>query len=130
MITAPPAAVSTSATVAPAGPVPTITASQSRSATVRHLLVGPPAGLDVTGETDGGPSLAAPVAAVDRVPVQRLAGVLEHLVAERLVARVEPALLLGRRHRGEVVAERGEARPVQLLQAGHRTVELAFGDAA
>src|SRR4051812_14981769 len=93
MITDHPAAVSTSATVAPAGPVPTITASQSRSATVRHLVVGPPAGLDVTGEPDGGPSLAVPVAAVDRVPVQRLAGVLEHLVAEGLVAPVEPALL-------------------------------------
>src|SRR6478752_7695655 len=128
MITDHPAAVSTSATVAPPGPVPTITASQSRSVTVCHLVVGPAAWLGVAGEADGCPSLAVPVAAVDRVAVDRLAGVLEHLVPERRVALVESSLLLVGWGGHEVVAQRSETVAIHGLQSDHRTVELALGD--
>src|SRR5438309_2118153 len=70
-----PAPVSTSAAVAPAGPVPTTTASQSRgSGTPGHLVVGVAARLHVTFETDGAPTRAVAIAAVLGHAERRSAG--------------------------------------------------------
>src|SRR5512135_1290038 len=73
MITERPAAVRTSADVDPAGPVPTITTSQSRSVTAAHLFVGVAAGLDVAGVVDRDPTQAVTVAAVLGCAVRALA---------------------------------------------------------
>src|SRR6266536_431644 len=125
-ITDQPAAVSTSAAVAPPGPLPTTTASQSRSVTTADLLVRVAAWLHVTREPDRLPAGEAAVAAVlgravralTRVPVQQL---LE------LGSGVEPLVLLLCGECGEAGAERGDAVAVLLLPALHRAVELALG---
>src|SRR4051794_14137445 len=124
MMTDHPAAVSTSAAVAPAGPVPTITASHSGTG---DLLVGVPPRLDVAGEADGTPHRAAGVAPVLRCAVEALARVLVEQVAEGRVGR-EAAVLLLAVGGGEVVAERGEPAAVALLQPDDRAVELAGRD--
>src|SRR3954447_9407561 len=112
-ITDHPASVSTSATVAPPGPEPTITASQSRSAIgshrrllpLRHLDVGVATRLDVAGEIDRLPHEAVTVPAVDRIAVQRLARVRVEQRLERGIG-IEAAVLLLAVDRGEVGAER------------------------
>src|SRR5688572_5111231 len=93
------------------------------------LLVGVPARLDVAGELDRLPTEGVAVAAVLGGGVRALAGVL---VEERfeLGGGVESAVLIGRRQRDEVVAERIDAAPVLLLPARDRPVELALGHAA
>src|SRR6185437_8519463 len=72
-----PAAVSTSAAVAPAGPLPMTTASHSwaGSVTAAHLFVGPAARLHVAGEVDRDPPGGAGVAAVLGCAVRAFAGV-------------------------------------------------------
>src|SRR6266508_3481794 len=96
MITDQPAAVSTSAAVAPAGPDPTMTASQSESGTPRDLFVRVTAGLHVTRELDRLPPGEVAVPPVLGRAVRALARVLvEELFELRL--RVESrVLLLGR----------------------------------
>src|SRR5688572_18924230 len=89
-----PAAVRTSATVDPPGPLPTTTASVSRSATAHHLVVGPAPGLHVADEGDGRPPGRGPVAAVDGIAVGPLAGVLVQLPLELGVRRQASVLLL------------------------------------
>src|SRR4051794_6000027 len=133
-ITDHPAAVSTSATVDPPGPDPTITASQSRSAMrthprllpLRHLDVRVAARLDVAGEVDRLPCRAVAVAAVDGIAVERLARVRVEEVLEVGVGVEPPVLLLAVRV-GEVRAQRREAGAVLRLQADNRPVELALG---
>src|SRR5689334_11376115 len=125
MITDQPAPVRTSAAVAPAGPVPTMTASQS--GTAAHLVVGVAARLTVAGELDGIPSREGGVAAVFGRPVRAFAGVRVEERAE-LALRAESPILLGGVDLGEVGAERGDAFAIDLLPAARRAVELAFGD--
>src|SRR5215210_5011322 len=126
-ITDHPAAVSTSAAVAPPGPLPTITASQSRSVTPGHFLVGVTARLHVTREPDRPPAGEVAVAAVLGCAVRALARVLVQQLLERRRG-IEPGVLLLGRQLGEVRAEGGDAVAVLLLPARHRPVELALGD--
>src|SRR3981189_79520 len=72
-ITDHPAAVSTSAAVAPPGPLPTMTASQSYSLTTADFLVGVAPGLHVAREPDRSPARAVAVAAVLGRAVRALA---------------------------------------------------------
>src|SRR6188472_4292821 len=99
MITDQPAPVSTSAAVAPAGPVPTITASQS--GTPAHLVVGVAARLTVTGELDGAPPCEVAIAAVLGRPVRALARVRVEQGAQ-LALCAQPAVLLVAVDLGEV----------------------------
>src|SRR5450432_2170915 len=95
MITDQPASVSTSAAVAPAGPVPMTTASQSwaGSVTAAHLFVGPAAGLHVSGEFDRDPTRTIGVAAVLGRAVRAFARVRVEELA-KLGVGAQPAVLL------------------------------------
>src|SRR6516162_700594 len=124
MITVQPALVSTSAAVAPAGPVPTITALAS--VTAAHFVVGEAAGLGITAEFDGAPAHKIAIAAVLGRAVRAFARVLVEKIAE-LSLRAEPLELLGLVDVAEVGAERGNAVAIDLLPATHRAVEFALG---
>src|SRR3954453_22305823 len=127
MITAQPAPVSTSAAVAPAGPVPMMTASQSRveSVTTADLVVGVAARLGVARELARVPACERAVAAVLGRAVRAFARMFVQ-DATQLALRVEPAVLFATVEIGEVVAERADALAIDLLPAAHRTVELAL----
>src|SRR4051794_12039884 len=127
MTTDQPAPVSTSAAVAPAGPVPTMTAS--RLGTPAHFVVGVAAGLRVAGKLDHAPPVERAVAAVLGWPVCALAGV-DVQDASQFGLRAQSSVLFGRVHIAEVVAERGDAVAVNLLPAAHAPVELTFGPPA
>src|SRR3954469_25463537 len=133
-ITDHPAPVSTSATVDPPGPEPTMTASQSSSAATGdlrlvaagHLVVGVAARLDVTDPPDRVPSREVAVAAVHRIAVHAFAGVLVEQSFEARIA-VEQSVLLLRSDGREVTAERRETVSIPLLEPDDRTVELPLG---
>src|SRR4051812_30766146 len=110
MITDQPAPVRTSAAVAPAGPVPMMTASQSGvdSGTPADFVVRVTTRLGVAGKLDRLPAREITVAAVLGRPVGPFARVLVHDVAQ-LACRVEAAVLLRSVDIGEVVAEQGDA---------------------
>src|SRR5262249_35726606 len=127
-ITDQPAAVRTSAAVAPPGPLPMTTASQSRSVTAGDLFIGVPARLHVAPEADPVPPPLVTVAAVLGCPVRAFARVPVQQLLE-LGHGVEARVLLVRREPDEVGSERGDAVPVLPLPAVHRSVELALGDA-
>src|SRR5437899_12782715 len=100
MITDQPALVSTSAAVAPAGPVPMMTASQScGSVTSADLVVGVAARLYVavptndlpTGEITIAAVLGRAVRAFARVRVQRVAQLSHAAQSSVFVVAVEPA---------------------------------------
>ena len=111
MITDQPASVSTSAAVAPAGPVPMTTASQSRvgSVTAAHLFVGVAAGLHVAGELDRDPARAVGVAAVLGRAVRAFARVRRRRAARNSRVGVQATVLLVAVDVEEVGAERGDA---------------------
>src|SRR5438552_3854 len=121
-----PALVSTSAAVAPAGPVPTTTASQSRgSGTPAHLVVGVAARLHVAFETDGAPTRAVAIAAVLGRAVRALARMdVQHTA--KLALRVQAPILLVAVDLAEVGTERDDAVAVDLLPPPGGTVELSF----
>src|SRR4051812_47448577 len=130
MMTDQPAPVSTSAAVAPAGPLPITTASQSRgSVTPAHLVVGVAAGLHVAFPADRLPAREIRIAAVLRRTVRTFACVLvQHRSQFRL--RVQATVLFERVERGEVGAERGDTLAIDRLPTARRSVELACRDAA
>src|SRR6516165_5359880 len=110
-----PAAVSTSAAVAPPGPEPTTTTSNSGTG---DLGVAPATRLHVALVRDRPPPADRTVPAILGRPVRGLARVLEHeLLQLRLRVQVE------------IVTEGGDAVPVDLLPAAYRTVPLALGQA-
>src|SRR5258706_6854166 len=94
MITDQPALVSTSAAVAPAGPVPTTTASQSRgSGTAAHFVVGVAARLHVALPSDGMPARKIAIAAVFGCAVRAFTRVdVQH--ASQLALREQATILL------------------------------------
>src|SRR5262245_18152494 len=94
MTTDQPAPVSTSAAVAPAGPVPMTTASPSvGSGTPADLLVGVAARLYVSVEADHAPAFEVGVPAVFRCAVRTFARVRVEDGA-KLALRGEPSVLL------------------------------------
>src|SRR5262245_29496708 len=103
MITDQPAPVSTSAAVAPAGPVPTITASHS--GTTGHLGVGVAARLRVSVELDRAPTRESAVAAVFRSAVRAFARMLVEECAQ-LALRRQTRILFLAGHLAKVAAER------------------------
>src|SRR5271154_1435973 len=117
MTTDQPALVSTSAAVAPAGPVPTITASQSRgSGTPADLVVGVAARLHVAFPANRTPAREIAVAAVLGRAVRAFARVaVEQIVQLRLF--VQAAILLVAVDRAEVGAQRGDAVTINVLPA-------------
>src|SRR4051812_35545352 len=128
MMTDQPAPVSTSAAVAPAGPLPITTASQSRgSVTPAHLVVGVAARLHVAFPTNRLPAREIVIAAVLRRTVRTFARVLvQH--CSQVGLRVQATVLFERVDRGEVGAERGDTFPVDRLPTARRSVELACRD--
>ena len=129
MITDQPALVSTSAAVAPAGPVPITTASQSRdSGTPAHLVVGVPTRLHVAVRADDAPARELGIAAVLGRAVRAFARVVVQHRAE-FVPRAQPPVLFVGVDRAEVGAERGDALAIDRLPAARRAVELALGNA-
>src|SRR5262245_44197806 len=114
MMTDQPALVSTSAAVAPAGPVPTITAFAS--VTTGHLFVGEAAWLRVAAELNRAPTREIAVAAVFRRAVRAFARVLIEQVTE-FALRAETLQLLGRIDVAEICTERRDAVAVDLLPA-------------
>src|SRR5439155_5748297 len=109
-----PASVRTSAAVAPPGPDPITTTSNSGTG---HLGVAPAPRLHVAGVADGAPARELAVAAVLRRAVARFARVLEQQLPQH-----------GLRVEVEVVVQRGDAIAVDLLPPAHRAVPLALGD--
>src|SRR3954471_18827888 len=131
MSTDQPAAVSTSAAVAPAGPVPMTSASHSRSAllTAGDLLVGVAARLHVAGEPDRGPAAQLAVAQVLGRGIRALDDVLVEQTTEVLEAVEAGVLLLGPERR-EICAERGDSGAVPVLPPDDRTQPFTLGDVA
>src|SRR3954453_8072268 len=107
-----PASVSTSAAVAPPGPEPITTTSNSGTGDLR---VAPTARLHVAGVSDHAPAGEIAVASVLRRAVRRFARVLEQEV-----------LQLGLPIESKVVAERSDALAVHLLPPAHRPVPFTF----
>src|SRR4029078_1446685 len=129
MITDHPALVSTSAAVAPAGPVPMMTASQSgvESGTPADFVVRVTARLGVAGALDRTPARGFWVAAILGWAVGAFARVLVHNVAQ-LAFGGEPAVLLHAVDIGEAAAEPAYPLAIDLLPAAHRAVEFSGRD--
>ena len=117
-ITDQPAAVSMSATVAPAGPgaddhrVAVVIGHSARLTGWSPRRRSSP-GLHVAGEADGRPAGAVAVAAVDRIAVERLARVGEQQVAERRRRPSTPGVALARPGRRSTKSAPSAASPVR-----------------